>query len=422
LESPSSSEEGAGGGGGASRELLLQRAAAMRRNPTEPERRMWMGLRDSRLAGAKFRRQAVIGQRIVDFFCPAKGLAVEIDGDTHDPERDRERDRALLEHTGFRTLRFTNREVVHEWDGVLQTLLSVIEDLPDRWSGSATTPQPPPLKRRGSVAEALRTAAVQLAATSDTARLDAELLMAHALGCSRSDLLLRHMGDEEPAGFAALVDRRAGHEPVAYILGSQEFRGLDFAVNAAVLIPRADSECVVEAALEARSQARRVLDCGTGSGALLLAVLHDLPQAQGVGIDASPAALAVAIANASALDLGPRADMLLRDWTQTGWTADLGTFDLILANPPYVEDDAPLDASVRDHEPASALFAGPEGLDDYRVLIPQLPALLNPGGVAVLEIGSTQAHAVSAIAVASGFSATCRADLAGRPRALILRQ
>jgi len=273
-----------------------------------------------------------------------------------------------------------------------------------------------------SVVEALRAAAARLAATSDTARLDAELLMAHALGCSRSDLLLRHMGAEAPESFAALVDRRAKHEPVAYILGSQEFRGLDFAVSAAVLIPRADSECVVEAALEASPQAGRVLDCGTGSGALLLALLHDLPQAQGVGIDASPAALVVATANASSLGLAARAAMHLRDWTRPGWSADLGTFDLILAKPPYDEDDATLDASVREHEPASALFAGPEGLDDYRVLIPQLPALLNPGGVAVLEIGSTQVEAVSAVAVASGFSATCRADLAGRPRALILRQ
>ncbi len=273
-----------------------------------------------------------------------------------------------------------------------------------------------------TVAEALRTAAARLAATSDTARLDAELLMAHALDCSRSDLLLRHMADEEPDSFAALVGRRAGHEPVAYITGAQEFYSLELRVDRSVLIPRGDSECVVEAALEASPYAHHVLDCGTGSGALLLAVLHHLPQARGTGIDASPAALEVARTNAAVLDLADRAQLLQRDWNRRGWAVDLGTFDLILANPPYVEDDAPLDASVRDHEPASALFAGPEGLDDYRVLIPQLPALLNPGGVAVLEIGATQADAVSAIAAASGFSATCRADLAGRPRALILRQ
>jgi release factor glutamine methyltransferase len=272
-----------------------------------------------------------------------------------------------------------------------------------------------------TVAEALRAAAVRLSASSDTARLDAELLMAHALGCSRSDLLLRHMGDGEPDTFADLVDRRAAHEPVAYIVGQQEFYGLSFVVTPAVLIPRADSEVLVETALAAQPDARSVLDCGIGSGALLLAVLANLPCAKGIGIDRSSEALRVAGTNAAAL-VRTRANLLERDWTQPGWAADLGTFDLILANPPYVEDDALLDASVRHHEPASALFAGPEGLDDYRVLIPQLPALLNPGGVAVLEIGSTQAEQVSAIAASCRFSASCRRDLGGRPRALILRQ
>jgi release factor glutamine methyltransferase len=128
-----------------------------------------------------------------------------------------------------------------------------------------------------------------------------------------------------------------------------------------VLIPRGDSEVLVEAALAARPDARRVLDLGLGSGALLLAVLHNLPQAQGIGIERSPGALAVARANAQALDLAPRADLRPGDWTQPDWTAGLGRFDLILANPPYVEDEAPLDPSVRDHEPASALSPGPRG-------------------------------------------------------------
>ncbi len=259
-----------------------------------------------------------------------------------------------------------------------------------------------------------------MAATSDTARLDAELLLAHALGVTRSAMLLHQMQAEVPPIFTALVARREGHEPVAYILGHQEFRGLNFAVNPAVLIPRGDSECVVEAALQARPDAARVLDCGTGSGALLLAVLHELPAASGLGVDASTPALAVASGNAKALGLAGRAQFLLRDWTQPNWTDQLGQFDLILANPPYVEDDAPLDPDVRDFEPVSALFAGPEGLDDYRVLIPQLPALLNQGGVAVLEIGSNQAAAVSAIATANGFTTSLHPDLAGRPRALVL--
>ncbi len=270
------------------------------------------------------------------------------------------------------------------------------------------------------IAEALRAAAARLAPTSDTARLDAELLMAHALGVTRSTLLVQYMQAAVPEDFAALVERRAGHEPVAYILGSQEFRGLDFAVSPAVLIPRDDSECVVDAALAARPDARRVLDCGTGSGALLLATLHELPQASGAGVDASAPALAVAQSNAVALGLAGRSQFHLRDWAQDQWAADLGQFDLILANPPYVETDAVLDPDVRDHEPAAALFAGPDGLDDYRVLIPQLPGLLAPGGTAVVEIGATQADAVSAIAAASGFSARLQHDLAGRPRALVL--
>lgn len=273
---------------------------------------------------------------------------------------------------------------------------------------------------QATAAEALRAAAARLAATSDTARLDAELLLAHALGVSRSAMLLHHMQAAAPASFAALVDRRVLHEPVAYILGVQEFRGLPFAVSPAVLIPRDDSECVVDAALQARPDAKRVLDCGTGSGALLLAVLHALPEASGVGIDASTPALAVASANAATLGLAGRTQFLHHDWTQANWAADLGRFDLILANPPYVEDAAVLDPDVRNHEPASALFAGPEGLDDYRVLIPQLPALLAQGGVAVLEIGATQAAAVTAIAADNGFAATCHHDLAGRPRALVL--
>lgn len=269
--------------------------------------------------------------------------------------------------------------------------------------------------------EAIREAAARLAATSDTARLDAELLAAHLLGVSRAEMLLRHMQDEAPHGLAALVERRLRHEPVAYITGRQEFYGLPFRVTPAVLIPRADSEVLVEAALQARPEARRVLDCGTGSGALLLAVLANLPQAQGIGIDRSAEALEVARGNAEALGLRPRAQWQEADWTQVGWADGLGQFDLVLANPPYVEDAAALDRQVRDHEPAGALFAGPEGLDDYRVLVPQIPALLAPGGVALVEIGSAQAEAVSALAREAGMAATLHLDLAGRPRVLALR-
>lgn len=268
------------------------------------------------------------------------------------------------------------------------------------------------------VGAAIRAGAEHLAATSDTARLDAEVLMAHALGVSRSELLLRHMREPAPERFAGLVERRAGHEPVAYIVGRQEFFGLDLQVTPAVLIPRGDSEVLVEAALAARPDARRVLDCGTGSGALLLAVLAHLPQARGIGVDRSAATLAVAAGNAARLGLAGRSALIQRDWTRADWAAGLGRFDLVLANPPYVESDAPLDASVRAYEPAGALFAGPDGLDDYRMLVPQLPRLLAPGGAALVEIGASQAAAVEAIAATAGMTARLHRDLGGRARVL----
>ncbi len=271
-----------------------------------------------------------------------------------------------------------------------------------------------------TVAETLRLAAVQLAAHSDTSRLDAELLMAHALGVTRSEMLLRHMQSPVPDAFESLLQRRLAHEPVAYITGAQEFYGLNFKVTADVLIPRADSETLVEAALKARPGVRWVLDCGTGSGALLLAVLAHRPDAQGLGIDSSAGAVAVATENARNLGLSERSRIELADWQQPGWAQAMGQYDLILANPPYVEDAAEIALSVRDHEPAGALFAGPEGLDAYRVLVPQLPDLLAPGGAALVEIGYSQAAAVTALAEQAGLSARLHRDLAGRARVLEL--
>lgn len=264
---------------------------------------------------------------------------------------------------------------------------------------------------------ALREAAARLDSVSATPRLDAELLMAHALGIERSQMLLRQADLTVPEGFAALLERRISHEPVAYIIRRQAFWDLDLSVNRDVLIPRADSETLIEMALEGPKPAR-VLDLGTGSGALLLAALSAFPQAKGIGVDASLAALAVARGNGESLGFGDRSQWVHASWRETGWSKALGSFDLILCNPPYVETDAELDAMVEQHEPHSALFAGPDGLDDYRILMPQIAGLLSPGGTAIFEIGHKQADAVQDLATTAGLSTELRYDLAGKPRAL----
>ncbi len=262
-----------------------------------------------------------------------------------------------------------------------------------------------------TVATALRAAAAQID------RFDAEVLLAALLGVERGQLLLNPDRVFSPDVFEDHVSRRAAGEPVAYITGRREFWSLDLLVTPAVLIPRPDSETLIGAALAAGISPASILDLGTGSGALLLAALTEWPAATAVGVDASPAALAVAVQNAERLGLAARAAFRVGDWGQ----GLAERFDLILCNPPYVESDAELATDVRDHEPASALFAGSEGLDDYRRLIPQLPGLLAPGGIAVVEIGWTQAAAVLALAVAAGMRADVRRDLAGRDRCLVMR-
>ena len=262
-----------------------------------------------------------------------------------------------------------------------------------------------------TVAQALRAAAARID------RFDAEVLLAAALGVERGALLLVPDRAFAPDLFDTLVARRKAGEPVAYITGHREFWSLDLLVTPAVLIPRPDSETLIEAALAAGIAPVTILDLGTGSGALLLAALTEWPAATGLGIDAAAAALAVAGRNAESLGLAGRATFRAGNWGQ-GLT---GRFDLILCNPPYVETGAELAADVRDHEPAGALFAGPDGLDDYRSLIPQLPALLAPGGVAVVEIGWTQADTVLALASAAGLTGIVRPDLAGRDRCVVLR-
>lgn len=267
-----------------------------------------------------------------------------------------------------------------------------------------------------TIADTLRAATVHLAVASDTPRLDAELLMAHALGLTRNDLLLRHRDLTVPPAFAALLDRRLGGEPVAYITGTRDFWTIALHVTPDVLIPRPDSETLIEAALAHftdRAPAT-VLDLGTGSGALLLAALDQWPDARGLGVDASPGALAVARGNAMRLGLADRAAFQSGDWAQG---VD-GRFDLLLINPPYIASTAPLSGDVLC-EPGSALFAGAEGLDDYRRIAPDLPRLIAPGGMAAIEIGYDQKASVSALLHDAGLAVRALCDLAGHDRCLV---
>ncbi len=265
----------------------------------------------------------------------------------------------------------------------------------------------------------MNAAAALLAASRRIDRFDAEVLLAHLVGTDRMTLLTGPDRDIDDAAYEALVARRKTGEPVAYITGRREFWSLDLAVTPDVLIPRPDSETLIEAALQTRGDhaPATILDLGTGSGALLLAALSEWPRARGLGVDRSLPALVVARGNAGALGFGDRTVFQPGDWGR----GLRQRFDLILCNPPYVETDAMLAPDVRDHEPGTALFAGADGLDDFRVIVPQLPGLLNPGGIAVLEIGATQATAVADMAKATGFLVAVRRDLAGRDRALVLQ-
>lgn len=265
--------------------------------------------------------------------------------------------------------------------------------------------------------EALARAAARLATVSETPRLDAELLLAHAAGTSREALLLAGL-DAVPAGFDALVERRAGHEPVAYLTGRRDFWTIDLEVTPAVLIPRADSETLIEAAVghfAGVAGPRTMLDLGTGSGALLLAALAEWPAARGVGIDRSPEALAVARGNAERLGLAGRAEFREGDWADA-----TGRYDLILCNPPYIADQAPLMRDVACFEPAGALYSGPDGLDDHRRISHLIVDRMAPGGVACLEIGADQADAALTLYAATGLAVSLRPDLSGRLRCIFL--
>lgn len=272
--------------------------------------------------------------------------------------------------------------------------------------------------------EALRAAAARLAATSDTPRLDAELLMAHAAGMSREELILKLRDLDEPAGFAALVARRLAHEPVAQITGKRDFWTLTLAVSRHVLTPRPDSETLIEAAVEHFAGAqgpRRILDLGTGSGALLLAALDEWRGAQGLGVDRDVRALDIARANAVACGMADRARFALGDWC-AGLAESEAAFDLILCNPPYIAQGTMLPSDVRDYEPHGALFAGEDGLDAYRILCRQIAPLLAPGGIALFEIGFDQGESAATLFRAQELAVTLRRDLAGHARCLLVTQ
>ncbi|MEG3163945.1 peptide chain release factor N(5)-glutamine methyltransferase [Sphingomonas sp. PB2P19] len=266
----------------------------------------------------------------------------------------------------------------------------------------------------GEVKSAIAAAASRFA-FSPTARLDAELLLAHALGVDRSAILIDPDRYTVPDTFAALVDRRARHEPIAYITGTRGFWSIDLAVGPGALVPRADSETLLLAAQAhfGTCAPATILDLGTGPGTLLLAALAEWP-AQGLGVEYSADALAYARANAASLAMADRAHFIRGDWA----SAIAGRFDLILANPPYIGTAEPLPREVQDHEPHAALYAGADGLDDYRILARQLPALIAPGGLVVVEIGATQGDAVAALFAAQRLTTALHHDLGGNPRAI----
>jgi release factor glutamine methyltransferase len=269
------------------------------------------------------------------------------------------------------------------------------------------------------IVRALAEAVRQLDDSSDTARLDSELLMAEALNIDRDKLILSPPNRQVPDRFWQMVERRKAGEPIAYITGRRAFWNIELHVGPGVLVPRPDSEVLIASAIEhfeGTPGPKRILDLGTGPGTLLLAALDIWPEATGLGIDVSRHAMSYAAANARRLGFEPRVKFKLGNWTQ----GVSETFDLILCNPPYVAEGAALGAGVREFEPDEALFAGVEGLDAYRQLAPELPRLLNQGGLAAVEIGHDQAAAVSPLFAREDLSVRVAQDLANRDRALLL--
>ena len=265
----------------------------------------------------------------------------------------------------------------------------------------------------------------------DSAELDARMLVGAVLGLDLTGIIAaagRPLTSDEAVRLEEFTDRRLKGEPVARILGRKEFWGLPLQLSAATLVPRPDTETVVELALE-MLRARpdgirrlRIADIGTGSGAILLALLSELPEACGFGTDISVAALRTASTNAACLGLAPRAVFVACDYA-----ASLsGPFDLIVSNPPYIRsaEIAGLAIEVRDHDPRRALDGGTDGLDAYRVLVPQAARLLARGGALVVEMGHGQSEEVEGLMTAAGLTlqGPPKADLAGIRRALAGRK
>jgi release factor glutamine methyltransferase len=253
--------------------------------------------------------------------------------------------------------------------------------------------------------------------------MEARALAAGVLGLSREQMLAdpkRGVAPEDARRFADAVDRRAAHEPLARITGKKEFWSLDLCVGPDTLIPRPETETVVETVLAYTDDPGgdlSILDLGTGSGCLLLALLVEYPNATGIGVDCAAPALEVAKANAAGLGVSPRAQFVVGDWG-AGLS---GPFDIVVCNPPYVAEGAraSLMTEVRDFEPPRALFAGADGLGAYRHVVPQIANLLAPRGLAVIELGVGQQDAVAGMLADQGLVAgPVRADLAGIPRAL----
>jgi len=257
----------------------------------------------------------------------------------------------------------------------------------------------------------------------DSPELDARLIVGHALGLDHTALALapkRTLTRDEIDRIAGYAARRQGREPVARILGAQEFWGLRLRITPAVLVPRPDTETVVEAALAGTPTDRPlcIADLGTGSGAILLALLSELPRAHGIGTDRDARALAVARENAADLRLATRAAFVAGDYG----AALAGPFDLVVSNPPYVRtaEIAALEPDVRQFDPRLALDGGADGLDAYRAIAADARRLLAPGARLVVEVGLDQAEEVTALFAGAGLATGIppRRDLAGVPRAV----